>query len=45
MKRTVRSTCGATASGSATGEPSITSAETFSGSRTASERASAPPRL
>ena len=44
-RRTVRSTCAATASGSHTGEPSITSAETCSGSRTASERASAPPRL
>ena len=42
---TVRRTFGETASGSATGEPSITRAATLSGSRTASERARAPPRL
>ncbi len=43
--RTVRSTCAETARPSHTGEPSITSPHTSSGSRTASARASAPPRL
>lgn len=44
-QRTVRSTCVDTASESATGDPSITRPATERGLRTASDRASAPPRL
>ena len=43
--RTVRSTAGETASGSRTGEPSVTSAAIASGWRAARARARVPPRL
>ncbi len=45
IQRTVRSTRGETARPSTTGEPSIARPHTSSGWRTASTRASVPPRL